>query len=421
MTRRLRLAGIGLALVAVVGLAGFLFSSVSSARELAQARRDYVALFGEPDLSALGPAEPNADDNVATWFTAGARALVRFPDGLDPRGFRRTPASEWSAETRQFAEEVIATNRPAFELLERAVGCSSSSFGIEYEDGAYARVPDFLELLDAHKLVSTRARLRLAAGDLPAFRSDLALMAHLADALAAESLLISSVFVLSLDLDYLDLLEDALETGLSDSPWLEQIRSTLEGMHRREVVWRALRSEGAVADVIATHKVQDAMPELVAIFGPTLPGVLSRPAVRRLQASFLRGPVDAASWIDRPYGDWLEQGTDPESRSLAWEGNSWDPHPHLMKAIGRLQAGETARLLALEAVRLSRARADTGSYPAESRLPAVDPFAGSPCRREVDDHQAIVLECPGARKLFETGVGRRRTDGANLFRWRLGA
>lgn len=421
MNRVLRLLGIALATLAVIGLVAFLAFSIRSSRELEQAQSDYAMLFGEPDLFALAPAEPEADDNAATWLVAGANAVVRVPKSRWLARLSRTPASKWSEEDRRAADEMIATNQPAFELLERATGCSSSSFGIKYEDGALARLPDFFALLKAHRLVSIRARTRFAVGETAAFRADLRLMSLFANAISQESLMISSLIVLTLDLDYLDVLQEALVGGVGDPDWLDEVRSALARMARRELVWRALRAEGAIAASLSTTTVQDSMMEQRAKFGPDLPGLLGWPATRRLQASFLRASTEAASRIDRPYGEWINGGPKTAASSLHWPGSGRINGPPLMNAIGRLQAGETARLLALEAVRLSRTRAVGGSYSAYSLLPKADPFAGSACRRSTGDDGGPVLECPAAFELFESSVGQRRSESANLFRWRLPA
>ena len=406
-----------LGLVAALGLAAFLVISIWSSYELYQARADYEAVFGEPDLLSLAPVEPASEENAATWLVAGANAIVGAPKTAWLTRLSRTPASEWSDEDRERAQELIEVNRPALTLLERASAGAGSSFGIDYDNGAYAQLPDFLALLRAHKMVAIKARSDFADGDVTSFREALTLMSSFTRALSGETLLISTLVVLTLDLDYFDQLQEAIAAGVDDPYWLVEIQLGLENRNRRDLLWRSLAADGAVAESLTTATVQDAMPERITGFGSGLPGILGRPATRSLQASFLRAPTETAAWIDRPYSQWLAGQRELQPPGLRWAGNSFT-HGNPMNTVARLQATETVRRLALEAMRLSLARSKTGSYPTEDHLPETDPFSGSPCLRSNDPSGGAQLECPGALKLFGAAFDKR-VESANLFSWRL--
>lgn len=239
MKRALRLVGILLAALIVLFLTAFLIFSIFSSRKLERAERDYVSAFGEASLAELNLPEPPNGRNAATWLVAGSAAIVDVDGRELPGRLSRTRAETWSEEDREFAARTFEANGPALELLARVPDAAGSSFGILYTDGAHARLPNFLAMTKAHRLVLTRTRVALANGDVAGIAAGLELMAGFSNALSREPLLISALIALHMDLGYLDSVREVLSRGIDDPVCLEQVDTTLAGISRRDMLWRA--------------------------------------------------------------------------------------------------------------------------------------------------------------------------------------
>lgn len=408
----LRFLGIAFAGLLVLSLAAFLALSIYATRVLERAEQAYTTVFGEVSLVEIGPPAPPSEQNAATWLLAGSAAIIDIADRGLPSRLSRTREETWSESERKMVARTLEANRPAFELLERALNCTGSSLGIQYADGTYAQVPDFGALSKAHRLVLTRTRIALANEDAAAVADGLRLMTAFTDALARESLLISAMIVMKFDLGYLHAVREALERGLGDSMWLEEVDSSVADMNRRDMLWRAFRVQGAAA-----HSFSIAAMEQAGGGSPML-ARLARPAFRIMKASLLQAPTDAAGRLDTPFSVRAQGDPKPEPRPLHWPGIPSNL-PLLMNSIGKQQAHETTRQLTVEAIRLTREQLATGSYPDDDRLPAADPWTASPYERSVEPDGSLVLASPRALEFYRANGARRNSAFADLFRWKL--
>jgi len=413
MNRWLRRLAIVAAVAIVLLLAAVLGVRWWGQVRLSRAIAAIEAEVGPLDLSRFLRPELPDDENAAVWLTAGALAVV-IPDGSNSvweRG-HSVPPDEWTVDLTDEVEQLLASNRPAIDLLARSLPLEESNFGIQYEQGIDADLPPLLEVMRAGRLIRLDARLALIQGNRDRLGRDIALLDRLAVSLARESLLITSQIAMAVDQLLIETASEVIQWPDTDSQLPVDLKIRLEDLDPMELLSRALVAE---ASLVATTSVGELQAEKF--------GYPTRLLVRILEplglASLLEGHAEMLSLLRQPFAQ-IRAFYSP-SRDLP----AWNVYrilvSVLVNGIGKAKAIETSRLLALEALGLRLACLDNGLYPDHVELALAEPYSSGPITVERSSDGGIVIAAPKAVELWTEVYREARAVEAPPFSWVLPA
>ncbi len=415
-SRLLRRIAVVLALLLVVVLVASLAFSVYCNRRLARASERFAAVLGSPDLNRFVLPELPDADNAATWLVAGANAVVVSEEEGDfLRSVSRTAA--WSDDHEERVARILEVNRPALELLRRALDCPASNFGIDYTKGADAELPELMELMRAGRLLWFEARLALSAGDEERFHTALATLERLTEALAGESLAISSLIVMALDHSALDLAHRVVTARAPAPGLLDAVESALAGTDRRELLRRSLAAEGSMLATTSLRLLSGVEEGTVA---SRLLALLESPAYRLLQAGGLEDYAGLGAMAERPFAEVRVPGEE-SAEGLFNSLLGRILYPNLIDFVGKVKIAESVSTLAREAIRLRRHHLATGAWPEPLEQLGPDPYSGQAVSVEARPDGGLALTARGALALWREWNQHQPFAGEPHFTWVLPA
>jgi len=346
---------------------------------------------------------PN-DENAAAWLQAGAGAIVRSDEEkkvLAQAGY--VPYEEWSKELRREVRDALDRHSGALETMHMAANLERSSYDIRYSEGFHLELPDFLQLIDACRVLMLEVRVALADGNEQRTLTSLATMARLAESLKSEPTTITALVGIACERMMLTV---AGEVVGSTQPWigntdfLAELEATIPVASGTMFVGHLYDGWVAVMELELnrwTAGTSTLEPEADL-------GLEELADVGRREIAHNRSQL--LSLLDTPYGDDPGVFDDPAQLTLikSERGSSADIKGFL-KAIMRFQAALAQRQLVRAGIALRRHALEHGVYPAE--LPATgeltnpDPFTGRPLIYEPRPDGSLVLTLDGALELLE--------------------
>ena len=411
---RLWVRAIGLVLV--LALACLLVMRIVGDRRLAAAEREFAVKAGALPPNLYASARVPEEENAAILLRAGAEAIVLYAKEVSTAGEMTTVnQAVWSEERNHLIRQLIARNRPAFELLRRTAGMTRSSFGLtdpaHLHDDLKTNLP-LLKLLWAQRLLWLDAKVALREGDMVRCADDARVMSVLAVALEREAPLISELVGLAAEKILLQVMSDAVARPDLDVATLSVLASAIPEVDLR-AAWRRSRAFEFRLPAVSGTSIRN--PEARRNLAKTAlylaaPGYFDAPYIAWM-ARLMQAP-------DVPYGNGLAALTEQQPRGSI---SPLGPLFHLTQAAGRSQVILSERRLARLALALRRQALATGAYPdsldafAEARV--ADPFTAE---RIVYKHRpdgSAQLSVPGGAKLWEGMQGKVGFPGP--FTWEL--
>ncbi len=230
--------------VAVAGLAVIVQQRGQQRLEASMER--FETEIGTLDPLAHAPAELPDHDNAAYWLKQGADALSALSDA------DRVALNElWEREgdPGPGVEAMLERHQVALEYLRRAGELRASSWGLRYDAGPDAPLPDLLPHLMSKKVLAADARAGLAAGDRERVLADARSLVALRRALERESLIIFQLIAMSVELAHHELIQQTVESDLADAAMLEELAGQLDA----GAAGRSLRAAFAVEAARMIH------------------------------------------------------------------------------------------------------------------------------------------------------------------------
>lgn len=415
--RGLRRAAVVLAILLLVVLTATLAVALAGEWRLRRAMERFEAVLGPPETVRFVRSEVEPSENAATWLLAGAGAVVMWEEQRELAVPGRSDDSEWTAEEWERAERIVEQNSPALELLRRAIGCAASSYSLDYRKGPKTELPPLGELLRAGTTLWLDGRLAIRAGDLERLRADLAALDRLAGSLAAEPMLVTVLVALASDRTYTDLTHRVVTGGAGDEALLAEIEATLAARERPADLRRALAFEGSQVTRLERRWLAERRAS-----GPLqwLGEQLARPFIGHFIAALIDEYTTVGELVSGP---WPEVVAESEARYERGFPPAFAVtlYPALINSVGRLLAGESTRLLALEAIRLRRAALAGGGHPGPRDAPWIDPYTGRQILLERRAEGTLDVEAPGALELWRAHNSAPTRLGEPPFVWHLPA
>jgi len=388
--------------VVVAILMVLLLAAMLAIRWWGQARLKQATTAFEQEIGSLDPSrfllpELPDDENAAVWLLAGAQAVVIPSDASSAwKEGLSVPLESWTPELREAVVELVESNQPGIELLARALPLERSNFGIRYDEGMDAEIPQVLELWRAGRLVRLDARTALGNGQIDRLDSDIAILDQLASSLGQESQLITALITVSLDRLLVETVSDVVHSSLTEPTLLRDLHNRLEERDRVELLRRAFASEAALAATTSADQLVTDNTGLVSSVSYRLwePWAI---------ATLLEGHTELAGSLDAPLVA-IRDHYYSEQGLPAW--NMFGMLlPHLLDAVGKVKAYETSRWFALESLKLRLGCLEHGRYPSMAEtglaeLNLTEPFAGGPIVIEPMPDGGIVLAAPQALDLW---------------------
>ena len=414
---KLRRALVVLAICLVAVLALSLVLALLGEWRVARATQRFEATLGRVEMADLLLPEVPEAENAATWLAAGAAAIVTSEE---PQGLHRLGAwgeEPWDEEKTAVARGWVGDNGPALELLRRAAACPRSTYGLDYRLGPDTELPPYGDLLRAAWLLGIDARLAMADGDRERLRLDLATLDRLAGSLARESLLITALLALAVDRQYMAMAHRAVTGPGADPLLLAEVEAALNARDRQAMYLRALAADGSIAVTMPSDAFLANEPP-----GPLrwVRQQLLRPVDRWLMAGFIDEYTAIGELVHLPWPEIVEVSQARVERGFP-RSFAATLYPNLIDSVGKLQAGESARRLALEAIRQRRAQLAGGGYATGGGAPWVDPYTGQEVTIEPRPGGELVLEAPGALRLWRESHSVQTRLGEPHFTWVLPA
>lgn len=359
--RRALISGLVLVLAGAIGFA------LHAQFEARKARAHFAKELGEPDLARLAGSSLPTAENAATWIVRGIAAFdPEVPLRDEARRLAALSPTAWAPEDSTAAEQLLAGQATALGLLQQAASCPAGNFDIDYPRGASAPLPDYLTLLAATPVLVVDARLALVKGDVASVVLDLDTLAAILDALATESLLVSTLVAFAIDAQYLALVRDTLASGGADVAILDSVDRHLARHDPRRALRRGLRGEGSL--VVAAERLAGMESSAGPVLGAAA-AALRSPFERLAQADLLEAYRLLATELELPWPQ-----LEARIARRAAERRDWDYSTQLMvnleHAARRLKGLESSYGLARMAVGYAR----TGA----SEEPGLDPLTGDP-------------------------------------------
>lgn len=402
-----------LLLAARFGLARFAEHRLESARA---ALREEV---GRLDLATLRLPEVRDEDNAAHWIRRAAEAAAIGDD--DPfvhlyAELGGRPLAEWSPAGLREASSAIAARAEALQLLARANEAPASTFGIEYERGGGAAIPDFVPILRLARLASLAARTALAEGDEEAFERNLRSVEAIAAALCAESMLVAEILGNAVDRMWLQGVADYLAAGYPDGELTARVQEAVEPGPCAGALRRAFRGEALLLHAASSMEGFAYRPRRPPALAQRLQGLWHAPWENLVRAALLDAQLRQLRALDRPWPEYLalyeEGGFRPRGpRSVVEIGEILTPN--LVDAVRKARVVETSRGLAAAAFDVAAARRATGAFPESIEL-ATTSYGGEVPRYTVHADRAEIVD-ERSEEAFERSQSVARQP--PIFRW----
>lgn len=402
-------------LLALALLAGLLWIW-SGQRRLDEARRLFEQDVGSLDLSSFAlPPVPEAD-NAAHWVLEASHATV-VPDRQAQR-FRdlvRTPVDRWTEADLELARRIVYENEPALELFRRALDTERTSFGIDYTQGVDAPTPDRLTtMIGGARLLRLEAKLALHAGEPDRALDALGALGKMADALGAESFLLTTLFETAILNRVTEVAHEVVALGVRDRELLRRAKSLLESPDPGSTMRRAFRAEATLAAVTPVTRWVDHDAEWL----PWWSRWLLEQTELRMRAAILDDYRRMVEALEKPWSHFHRQTFEPDfwtQRSPLW--------PSIVDSLERLESTQTARALGRAAIDLWTDRLEGEPYPqmlSPEEL-STDTFSGEPVVYERHADGTGELSAPSAIRLWREYLPGASQREMPPFTWQLPA
>lgn len=399
----LRTVVLALAVLVILLLAANLVLLRVGHARLREAQAELTARAGVTGLASFERRRIPDDVNAARWLEAGGAALVWSPETRRTIGDATTsPVSAWSPEQMVAVRAALEECRPAFDLLQRAVGLPESSFGIRYREGASAELPDLLQLISVGSALMVEARVAFADGDPERAVRALRPLSRLAVALEEEPLLITELVGIACERMLLTVVAEAAS---ADAPWafeptlLAHLEATVPRHDLATVLRQAIAFEGLSSSSIVVGHAEEmsSLSALARRFLRLVPSLASSEVLAQLVWWMELSEVPSCSAPER-----FEQK--PPQGFVARLPRS--VVPSLKSAIVRNQAVLALRQLTFAALEVRTTAAMTGAYPADAgsvaALASPSPLTGRPVAYRVGPDRRALLDLPGAAEQVTT-------------------
>jgi hypothetical protein len=395
-----------LGVMLVVALATLLVLRVYWSKRLGSAERDLRGQLGPLVGSAFESPKIPGNDNAGIFVRAAAEALVLVGnDKAQVNDLSMTPPESWTEQQRAELRRIVADNRPALELLHRAVGLKQSVFGLAAEVDAMEKpgpLPVLLKVLSVQRLLSDDGFLALRERDIPRVLSTTDVMSVTAVALEREPILVAELVGIACEKMLLSVIASAVAKPGLDAAGISRLERAAVEVDLR-VAWKQ-----SLARVALTRLGSAASPGYRGareIVYAVLPGCYDAPAVE-----YCSRLVNA---VDTPYG------TDLRRSAIATPFAT----PDLVRAAARYQVVLSQRRAARIALALRRQALETGTYPRSlSAFPEArqkDPFTGGPIVYRLRPDGSAQLTVPNGEKLWDQANPEVHNPGP--FIWELPA
>ena len=435
MRRALRLVALVLALAIALALVGSLLLRVHAARRLEQAQNRFQTEVGSLDIAAYVPDPVAEAENGARWFVAGAQALILSDADWDLVNRRiRTLGEPWPPQDQEAIVALLEAQSGALELLQRAGELDSGDFGIDYERWFEAELPNFVELLQAGRVLAVRCDWEEQSGDLEAATATLRTLERLAATQLHEPPVIGLLAGSAVERIYLDRLESLLQR-IDDPAELQRLRADLDHLSDAALDPRVpFSADIAVTSAWIRERGPFTEATFVANFDPeadaVLRGLLRRAGYADLVAAVQLEAAMAmlARWED-PLAEAHEAAFLPDGRRRSWvpgaDRLAAFVTPNFSDAMRRAQATRSARALARTALDLRQTGLEAGAYPPRLEDPPVSEYSGETATYRVGDDGAEIA-FPAAERAWEDLMGPHAVPRRGLMfpvtlrlRWRL--
>lgn len=422
---RLRRIGLTLAALALVALAALTVLRYLGSRELERAAARFEATVGPLDFAAYRPDPvPDADNAALPVLEAAERAEGLIDEdcriGALARPNRRA-AADWSDEDWRQARRVVDCGREVAEILDRAVGRSGSSFGLDYSAGPEMEIPNLLHVNQTGHLLFTRARLAWREGRTDEAVRAVETLAAVSRALQGEPPLIFQLVGLRVE----RLQHRAIQEGLAggdanglDVETLRRLRAAAAERPRTELFRRSLGTEGAMV-----YHLRPGSPAAEALVSDR--SWLDRVEHRWLGDGAVAGDLEYCARVARAAPTLTHAETLDRPELLSPPESGTPLAVNFGHSVATLKATEALARLARLALDLAMESAQGGAFPTE--LPSTpeagaDPFAGNPPLYERSADGTATLSIPGAEELWRQMRPPALEGGreeAELFTWHL--
>lgn len=412
MSRKSIILGVSGLLVVAGGF--LLVAQQRGERRLDAAMERFETEIGTLDPVAHTPPELPDEDNAAFWLKQGAEALSSLS------GDERVALNElWEKEgdPGPGVEALLERHAVALEHLHRAGELRASSWGVRYDAGTDAPLPEMLPHLWSKKTLAADARAALATGDRQRLLADARALAALRRALENEPLLACQMLAMSIELAQHELVQQALlhetllhetlsgdESRLSSVPSVDAIFEELAELLDAGDAGRALRASFAVE---AARMIQG-FDSMVADEGALWHRLRNVPM--RMWA-----PMEYASGVDFYYR--LAKATEMPVGEIALylsSNASSTPGrrtmartlvPYLVDSVKKSRASAAARRLAGLAIEARLHAVEHGAFPEhlESLAGAglADPYSGGDLHYTKRPDGSAVVSFPDGQALWQ--------------------
>ncbi len=343
---------------------------------LREATTKLEARIGSLDLASLRLPEISDEDNAARWILqAVAAAKLEDAAGNDLLVGAWRPASHWSPADRDRLCAVVARSEEARDYLARAAATRDSNFGVRYEEGPHAEMPDFIAILRVARLEEAAGKCALLDGDDERFLMAARSVERVRIALCQEPVIIFAVVSNAADRMALRLAADYLEAGYPDQGVLAALREQAASRECEGSLERSLEGEALY--------FHNSLPRIESL-GADSSEPLSATVFRELRhAPFRDWGASAAieAWL-RTFDALDLTGVEiqqlEDSGAFKPGGPGFAPQiydllrPNLIPAIAKWKATATSRQLAAVALETAAERLASSAFP-----PSLELFATS--------------------------------------------
>jgi len=290
----------GLVIVLAGGLVLYLALLVYGRVRLRRAEAAFLKTFGTLDLASFeGPVPPRMQ-NAATWYRAGAGAIVvDNTTQTQVNALIARPLTDWSQSDREKLRTLLEDNRCALELLHRANAAPKVSYGGIHSNDLDTTLPDLRALQLAGEFLAIEARLAADRGDLGSSAIALRSFSRLTTSLENErSFLITLLVGLRCERTLLSALAESLAKPVAvsdEAALLATVREALPDTDLAALAKRAFATEGLRTFLRTFRRATDSVPETAA-WDDVVSGAIA----------VLPETLDCGGWRFRVWTSWLK-------------------------------------------------------------------------------------------------------------------
>ena len=412
---RIIFAGATVSLLALLGWTGW---RVVAGITLKKATEEFRTSVGSLDLMKLAPAPVPDHRNAAFWLLKGIEASVKRERGdmKDLGAFIGMDLAELGGARGERAEEILERHREVLEHLHRMEGLTSSSFDLDYSQGAAIEIPNLLSALLCGRLLLVEARLALARGEPQRAWSSLAALKGQVDAVYGEPVLVFALVGAALEqFLFMGLRDIAQGDGFAAAKWIQLVAES-RSRNYTDLFGGAIQGDAAASRWMVTSGARH-IPEMLGGGRLLLPGsveglVRTPEAWQALAEALHYYRSSAEAFPESSYAELRASGQLRKSQERNWI-------PNLERLAGRLKANQGIRLMAQRALEL-KAQQQADRLLAEGSS-WVDPFTGRAVSVHRGEDGSTTFSIPRIEDVWKSVFPTTRRDGLRLFQWTVPA